>query len=454
MSRGVTSSPRILLTGQCTLHWGRMEFGNIGNYYIAEPLVRELHRVFPGAKINTTFQFSDEFCQRERVTCLPMDLYYGWNGRDRATAQAELAVAEAWVTSGTLPADITPYVDAVIHSDLVVDFSGDIFGDNANLLGPDRFEVGLCKLRTAQILGKPTALIAGSPGPFGDPRTHKLVKEVITGCSLVTTREELSLEILREAGCDTARIPALACPAFLFDSTGTIPVVARTIQRIRESAAGRPVVGFVLCGWNFLLGPFDRWPRFNDEFLPFVEAIECLSNELGAAICLISHANGFPPPPAEFRLNHGRDYPIAQQLLSEVRQRGRATGPVFTLDSIHPAAETHAILGSLDFLVSGRVHAAVAALSQQVPTVIVDYGHEPRAHKLRGFARVAGVEDCVADPRADGDIVTKIRSCWAERHPLRRRLAERMPQVHALARRNFDLLPPLLAAPPASTTTA
>lgn len=447
MSRSAHSGPHILLTGQCTLHWGRMEFGNIGNYYIAEPLVRELHRVFPGAEIRTTFQFSDEFCQREQVVRLPMALYYGWTGHDLEDARQELASVLA---SGASPfVHCSPFISELNQCDLVVDFSGDIFGDNANLLGPGRFEVGLCKLRTAQMLGKPTALIAGSPGPFGDPHTRTLVQKVVTGCSLVTTREELSLEILREAGCNTDQIAALACPAFLFDSTSTLPAIAPTMQRIRESAGCRPVVGFVLCGWNFLAGPFDRWPRSDDEFLPFVEAIECISNELGAAVCLISHANGFQPPPAEFRLHHGRDYPIAQRLLSLVRERGLATEPVFALDSVHPAAETHAILGSLDFLVSGRVHAAVAALAQKVPTVIIDYGHAPKAHKLRGFARLAGVEDCIADPRCANAIVSKIRACWAEQSSIRQRLAERIPRVRALARDNFDRLPPLLAAPSA-----
>lgn len=28
---------KVFVIGQCTLHWGRMEFGNIGNYYIVEP---------------------------------------------------------------------------------------------------------------------------------------------------------------------------------------------------------------------------------------------------------------------------------------------------------------------------------------------------------------------------------------------------------------------------------
>ena len=33
---------RILVIGQCTLHWGRMEFGNIGNFYIIDPFFKEL----------------------------------------------------------------------------------------------------------------------------------------------------------------------------------------------------------------------------------------------------------------------------------------------------------------------------------------------------------------------------------------------------------------------------
>jgi len=84
---------KILVTGQCTLHWGRLEFGNIGNYYVAEPLFRELRRVFPGAEIRTTFQMSNEFCERENVTRLPMELYYGWTGNDLAYAKKDLKVA-------------------------------------------------------------------------------------------------------------------------------------------------------------------------------------------------------------------------------------------------------------------------------------------------------------------------------------------------------------------------
>lgn len=57
---------KILVIGQGTLHWGRLEFGNIGNYYIIEPFFRELHRVFPHAAIQTTFQCQMNFKVRSK----------------------------------------------------------------------------------------------------------------------------------------------------------------------------------------------------------------------------------------------------------------------------------------------------------------------------------------------------------------------------------------------------
>ena len=84
---------KILVTGLCTLHWGRLQFGNIGNYYIIEPLFRELHRVFEGAEIITTFQMTDEFIRKEKVEVVPMDLYYAWKESDVTTAQREFRLA-------------------------------------------------------------------------------------------------------------------------------------------------------------------------------------------------------------------------------------------------------------------------------------------------------------------------------------------------------------------------
>lgn len=433
----------ILVIGQCTLHWGRMEFGNIGNFYIIEPFFRELHRCFPDAEIRTTMQMSERFCQDEKISCLPMNLYYDWRPNELELAKKELRISEEIKTTG-FSAESSPYIDAVKWADLVIDFSGDIWGDNANFLGKDRFEVGLIKDLVAQNLGKPTAMLAGSPGPFSRPEIEALAKEVYAKFDFVTNREPISARLMADKGFDTSSTMDLACPAFLFEPAKPAEI-SDLLQREMLSPEQRkqPIVGFILCGWNFEQGPFDLWPREDKDYIKFAESIELISEKLGAQVCLMSHANGFDIPPAPFRLKHGRDYPIAKQLQALLARRGIAKS-VICLDGVYDAWQTKAIIGTFDMLVSGRVHAAVAGLSQSVPTVIIDYGHEPKAHKLMGFATVAGVMEYVADPAAGNDLSAKIEKCWGCRQDIRAFLEQHMLEVKELSHQNFTHLASIL----------
>lgn len=430
---------KILVIGQCTLHWGRMEFGNIGNYYIIEPFFRELHHCYPNAVIRTTMQMSERFCQKENVTCLPLDLYYAWRDNELELASRELRLSEKIKCTGYCN-ETTPYLEAVKWADLIIDFSGDIWGDNANFLGKDRFEVGLIKALIAQNLGKPTAMLAGSPGPFSLAKTKALAKKVYSQFDLVTNREPTSTSLLAKQGFDTSKTVDLSCPAFLFE-----PAKSDAINDLlkREGLLPlhreKPKVGFILCGWNFARGPFDLWPRDDSDYIKFAESVETITEKLGAQVYLMSHANGFDIPPAPFRLKHGRDYPIAKQLQAVLTRRNIAKD-VICLDGVYDAWQTKAIIATFDMLVSGRVHAAVAGLSQSVPTVIIDYGHEPKAHKLKGFATVAGVGDYVANPNHSNDLCDKIEMCWGRRQELKAFLDYCMPEVKERARQNFRQL--------------
>lgn len=427
----------ILLIGQCTLHWGRMEFGNIGNYYIIEPFIRELHRVYPNANIRTTFQMSDGFCEREDIKVIPMEYYYNWSDDDLDLALTELASAEIFNKSGYLPRR-TPYIEEVLQADLVIDFSGDIWGDNANIVGDHRFLVGLCKNRVAQLLGKPSAMLAGSPGPFKEQNTLEFAKEVFRGFDLVTNREAISKNLLEERGFDTSKTHSLACPSFLFEPASQKEINDAIIKEgIKQT--DRPAAGFILCGWNFTEGPFDKWPRKDEDYKQFAETIEYMIDELGLDVFLMSHNNGFPIPPKEFELQHGRDYPIAKQLQSVLNKRGR-TEHVYSIDGVYSPKEAKALINNFDFHVSGRVHGAVAGLSQAIPTVIIDYGHKPKAHKLRGFAEVTGMEDYIADPSTSQDLIKTIKKCWDNRKNVTKHLQDNLPKVKELARKNFDLL--------------
>lgn len=427
----------ILIIGQCTLHWGRMEFGNIGNYYIIEPFMRELYKVFPNASIKTTMQMSERFCIDEKVTLVPMELYYGWTGNDLKIAQKELELAKSYAESGALKEE-TPYIKEVMQADLVIDFSGDIWGDNANFLGDDRFLVGLLKDRVAQLLGKKVVMLAGSPGPFSNQETLPFAQEVFKCFDLVTNREPVSINLLKKDGFDVSKTQSLACPAFLFERAKGADV-DKLINEEGLLNKDKPIVGFILCGWNFEVGPFDKEGRDDKDFTKFAEAVEYLTEELGVRVCLMSHSNGFDIPPAPFKLKHGRDYVITKQLEKILTARG-ISKDFFTLNGVYDTWTTKAIINNFDMLVSGRVHAAVSGLSQSVPTVIIDYGHEPKAHKLIGFAKVAQVEEYVADPCSLDDMKDKIHQCFTQKQQYQTHLNKRIPEVQKLAQQNFEAL--------------
>lgn len=427
----------ILIIGQCTLHWGRMEFGNIGNYYIAEPFIRELYNCFPTSQISTTFQISERFCKAEKVKVLPMELYYGFTANDLPIAEKEYQIALEYSKTGELK-ERTPYIDAVMDAGLIIDFSGDIWGDNADFLGENRFLVGLYKDRVAQLLGKKTAMLAGSPGPFSTEKNLDFAREVFENFDLVTNREAFSREILEKKGFDLSKLVDLSCPAFLFEPKKEIEL--DQIHQGFSKYSDKVIAGVILCGWNFLNGPFDKWPREDKDYEFFVEPLtKFLENEPRAILCLMSHSNGFIPGKEPFELIHGRDYPVTKQLEKILIERGYADR-IFTLDGIYDAWTTKAIIGNFDMLISGRVHAAVAGMSQFVPTVIIDYGHEPKAHKLKGFANEAGMLAMVADPESKDDILTKIYDCWNRLDEIKGELKRNIPQVQEKSKQNFTRL--------------
>jgi colanic acid/amylovoran biosynthesis protein len=428
---------RILVIGQTSLHWGRMEFGNIGNFYIIEPFFRELHKVFPNANIKTTFQMSDRFCKDEKIELLPVEYYYDLSGDSLKLSLSELSSAQLYSNYGIV-SFTTPFIEEVILSDLVIDFSGDIWGDNADILGENRFLVGLIKDRVAQLFGKKTAMIAGSPGPFTNKNTKKFAQEVFKNFDLVTNREVISTDLLQYDGFDISRTKSLACPAFLFEPNKNINM-AEVFETDNFENNGNNKVGFILCGWNFLEGPYDKELREDKEFNVFAEAVEYLSENIGLDVYLMSHSNGFSIPPREFKLKHGRDYHTIKQLQGVIKERGIAKN-VKAIDNVYDAWTTKAILGNFDMLVSGRIHGAVGGLSQNVPTVIIDYGHEPKAHKLSGFAKVMGVEDYLADPAVSDDLITKIKKCWQERILLKIHLKKSNCEVIIKAKSNFTEL--------------
>lgn len=432
---------KIFVTGLCTLHWGRLEYGNVGNYYIIEPLFRELHRVFPNSEIVTTFQMTDEFIIRENITAISMDSYYGWNEHDLELAIQEYGAATYFSKTGYLPLETT-FIKTAINSDVIINVSGDMWGDNAEHVGANRFLVDLLKMRTAQLLGKKTILFAGTPGPFSEKLTTDFAKEVFKNFDLVPNREIKATENLLKWNFDIHNVKNYACPAFLFEAASQDDIKSILFAEKICPKTDKPIIGFTICGFNMPIAPYDVWPRDDSEYLSFVLAIEHIINDLGARVVLISHTNGFDLPP-KFKLKNGRDWPINKQLQSIVHKRGniKNNNDLICVENPYPPKQLKAIIGNFDMFITGRLHASVGSMTQMVPTVFIMHGENfIRSTKIQGFANHIDMEEFVAEPYDANDIIMKIDACWNSRDAIRKKLQHKIPEVQEKARKSFDTI--------------
>lgn len=430
----------IFLTGQTTLHWGRMEFGNIGNFYVISPFIKMIHEVFPKCRIRTTLQMSEKFCDEENIEIVPMELYYDFKyDKNLELAKEEYNIAKL-LLKGERP-QRTSYINEVLNADLVIDFSGDMWGENADFLGKDRFEVGLYKDLTAQIL-RPTVMMAGSPGPFNNKKLYTLIEKTLEGFKFISNRESVSTDLLKKQGFSIDNVINSPCPSFLFKGKKHEEILG-ILKKENLFKKNRPQFGFILSGWNFTTGPFDLWPRLDSDYDEFLHAIEFCVKNLGADVYLMSHSNGFVSPPGKFEIIHGRDYPIMKQLKSIIDANGMSKR-VKLIDGIYDPWCTKGIINEFDMLISGRVHGAIAGLSQCVPTVIIDYGHEPKAHKSRGFSIICNQEQYLASAAIKNDIVEKIDSCWSNRYNIEQELEKNMSNLHEAIKKQFIMLEEIL----------
>lgn len=416
----------ILVTGLCTLHWGRLQYGNIGNYYIVEPLFRELHKYFPDYKIITTFQMDDVFQDKEKVEVLPMDIYYSWNPeRDVKLANEEVKEAENYISGNAY--HLTPYMQAVLESEYIINVSGDMWGDNAEHVGHNRFLVDCLKMKVAQIFKKKTILFAVTPGPFTNDT--ELGKEVFGRFDLVVIREKVSAQNLKKWGFSIKNVIYAPCPSFLFEPNKNDEM--KWVKKIDEShKKARDVIGMTFGGFNMPYGPYDMWPRDPSQYNVFVELAEHIINDLRCDMLIFSHTNGFDLPP-NFKLKSGRDFVILEQFYQLLIEKNPSYKQhIILVDEPLLPADIKSVIGNLDLLITGRVHASVASTSQCIPTVYMEYDRNViYSDKMMGFSEQLGMQRFVTEPGNIDALRQKVDCCYENRVSVKKELETIVPQI-------------------------
>ena len=315
-----------------------------------------------------------------------------------------------------------PELQEYQRADVIVDLSGDTITQDYGL----RCLIShLIPVFIAAFLERPVVLCAQTIGPFGI--TKPLAKFALNRVTLITAREELSLNELRGLGVEKPRVHLTADIAFLLE-----PAPAQRIDEIIAAegigGTGRLLVGFTpsrLLGHRFGAGDDGKLERVMAALADY------LIEQKGATVVLLSHVLG----PGQERDDRG----MARGISSLVKHR---TGVRVVMGDYRPE-ELKGLIGRFHLFLSLRMHASIAALSLCVPTIAIAY-----SRKTHGIMKMLGQDHWVCDLAAltPDNLLVRLEALWAEREAVRAQLATRVEAVKTQARENAKLVRDVIEA--------
>jgi polysaccharide pyruvyl transferase WcaK-like protein len=188
---------------------------------------------------------------------------------------------------------------------------------------------------------------------------------------------------------------------------------------LREREMGRPIVGV-----NAIIPVGPLAPDKKKVVQCYVTMLEALAEDFNASFLFIPH--DLRPKHLEVQLNQS----IIDSVSSPIQKSCYSLSPPYS------AAEVKYLCGNLDTVVTGRMHLAVASLSQAVPTICVGEND-----KFIGFLQHFGCEDeafvDLRDPSTD--VAEAVCAAFIRRDELRQEIRSRLPEMRRLVSKALPL---------------
>jgi colanic acid/amylovoran biosynthesis protein len=448
VTKNTSKKPYVFIGGMCSLPLGVME-RQLGNMAIFIPLLKKLQSALPDYEILTSLQLSKEFCQDNHFQSLNIPSIYS------PTIWAGITSVIDWLRSllfriikkltGHKPTALisNDKLKAWYDAEIYLDFSGDTYGDIAHWGHFLKHSFDILTLRNLDV---PIIFYAQSTGPFSSSIKRTIGKLVLNQVNLVTARETEAFKNLSELKLSIPVIQT-ACPAWSLKPAGDEKINRiSTIEGLSHFES--PLIGLNITGYNFAseLISKDKYQEERDptEFLPIIEVMKHILEDLNANLILIPHV---------YRLNEnnqlipGPDGKISEQLYqlvstSTIRNKER----MMIVKGTYTSDEVKGLIGKLDLFISGRVHAGVAGMSQAVPTIMLAY-----SPKHYGFAAYAGLKKLVMNNYRGkfnpAELNSNIDFAWENKSAIQGSIKDRLQHIEDLVDLNHQIVSDILAQP-------
>ncbi len=344
---------------------------------------------------------------RRAVTRVVISGYYGFgNAGDEAilagilaAMRSQLPDADVVVLSGNpsrtrrlhgvnAVSRITGALRTLPGADLFISGGGSLIQDVTSARSA-LYYLGLLGLAT--VLAKATVVYAQGIGPLRRGWVRVLARRILARTTLITVRDEDSISVLKNLGIDRP-VHLVADPAFVL-----APTPAVQVQDVIGSPHA-PRIGVALRSWG------------DDGFADaLVEGLRAACRRLGETDIVV------------LALHPEYDLALCTRVAQDVG--GRVLAGL-------PPRDLMAVIGTMDLLVGGRLHALIASVLMGVPPIGLSYDPKVDAFVRRiGLGRPLSLMGLRSD-----DLCNAVCATWEERETLRPRLHE-----HAVALREGAL---------------
>lgn len=314
---------------------------------------------------------------------------------------------------------VQPAVRELRRMDAVLDISGgDSFSD---IYSARRFRGSSITKKVTLAAGVPLILLPQTYGPYRSPSSRRQATRILKKATRVWARDLDSLRVVEGLlGNDFHPVhhKASVDVAFILEPREPPTVFRDALLAFRHTAD--IVVALNVSGLLFNIEGYGRERfGFRDDYRALVTSLlKWLVSLDGIRVLLVPHV--------ESGYQHDNDVTACKTLVDDLtkaeQERVLATPPGLG------ARELKWVIGRSDWVCATRMHAAIAGISQGIPTVAIAY-----SDKTLGVFETAAIARAVVDPRhlSNAELLDRIRHSFDSRQDHADALATRLPGIRS-----------------------
>lgn len=259
------------------------------------------------------------------------------------------------------------------------------------------------QILVAKFFGKPVVVLPNSVGPFRTSIGRFLSRLALNNCDVILVRDLISFSTAMSLGVKSPKI-----------LTSDTTLMFGSFASADPHLSTRPLMGVSAGIYGYAVSE----GKIRKYVFAHAKAIDRAVERHGFSVIFSPHYT------TGLRYD---DLEICKMILGNMKNKG-----VARIVHAKTTEEFKSLLGQMDIVVSSKMHPAVLATTEYVPTLCIVYDQ-----KQTGYFSQLNLPQCLLlfQNVSEAALLSKIEEVWGEREEIRARLKERIPQLQQVTKK-------------------